>query len=179
MVRLKRSTKDFCLPKQMQSLPAIKTSFNEPPLTLKRRMFSALCCSGIILEKYTNFCHQELISKKYPEILEYLNERKIKGEKAKWGEELFNGVLEHLEEIDEVIKNHLSKEWDFDRLDNVDKAILRLGVYEELFTDLPYQVVINEAIEIAKLLSSESSTRFINGMLDKIAKEKNETMHSS
>jgi N utilization substance protein B len=110
---------------------------------------------------------------------EYLNERKIKGEKAKWGEELFNGVLEHLEEIDEVIKNHLSKEWDFDRLDNVDKAILRLGVYEELFTDLPYQVVINEAIEIAKLLSSENSTRFINGMLDKIAKEKNETMHSS
>jgi N utilization substance protein B len=110
---------------------------------------------------------------------EYLNERKIKGKKAKWGEELFNGVLEHLEEIDEVIKNHLSKEWDFDRLDNVDKAILRLGVYEELFTDLPYQVVINEAIEIAKLLSSESSTRFINGMLDKIAKEKNETMHSS
>ena len=110
---------------------------------------------------------------------EYLNERKIKGEKAKWGEELFNGVLEHLEEIDEVIINHLSKEWDFDRLDNVDKAILRLGVYEELFTDLPYQVVINEAIEIAKLLSSENSTRFINGMLDKIAKEKNETMHSS
>jgi N utilization substance protein B len=113
------------------------------------------------------------------QISEYLEERKIKGTKAKWGEELFGGVLEHLEKIDEVIKNHLSKEWDFDRLDNVDRAILRLGVYEELFTDLPYQVVINEAVEIAKLLSNENSTKFINGMLDKIAKEKNETVHSS
>jgi N utilization substance protein B len=52
-------------------------------------------------------------------------------------------------------------------------------VYEELFTDLPYQVVINESVEIAKLLSSENSTRFVNGMLDKIAKEKDETVHSS
>jgi N utilization substance protein B len=109
----------------------------------------------------------------------YLEERKIKGAKAEFGINLFNGVLENLEKIDEIIKNHLSKEWDFDRLDNVDKAILRLGVYEELFTDLPYQVVINESVEIAKLLSSENSTRFVNGMLDKIAKDKNETMCSS
>jgi len=103
---------------------------------------------------------------------EYLEERKIKGAKAEFGLSLFNGVLEYLPQIDETIKNHLSKEWDFDRLDNVDKAILRLGVYEILFTELAYQVVINEAVEIAKLLSSENSTRFVNGMLDKIAKEK-------
>jgi N utilization substance protein B len=109
----------------------------------------------------------------------YLDERKIKGLKAEFGIDLFEGVLENLEKIDETIKNHLSKEWDFDRLDKVDKAILRLGVYEELFTDLPYQVVINESVEIAKLLSSENSTRFVNGMLDKIAKEKDETVHSS
>ena len=109
----------------------------------------------------------------------YLDERKIKGLKAEFGIDLFKGVLENLEKIDETIKNHLSKEWDFDRLDKVDKAILRLGVYEELFTDLPYQVVINESVEIAKLLSSENSTRFVNGMLDKIAKEKDETVHSS
>ena len=109
----------------------------------------------------------------------YLDERKIKGLKAEFGIDLFEGVLENLEKIDETIKNHLSKEWDFDRLDKIDKAILRLGVYEELFTDLPYQVVINESVEIAKLLSSENSTRFVNGMLDKIAKEKDETVHSS
>jgi N utilization substance protein B len=103
---------------------------------------------------------------------EYLNERKIKGAKGKFADTLFKGVLENLDKIDEVIKAHLSKDWDFSRLDKVDKAILRLAVYEILFTDLAYQVVINEAVEIAKLLSSENSTRFINGMLDKIAKEK-------
>ena len=104
---------------------------------------------------------------------EYLAERKIKGQKAEFAINLFNGVLDNLEKIDEMINSHLSKDWDFDRLDNVDKAILRLGVYEILFTDLAYQVVINESIEIAKLLSSENSTRFINGILDKIAKDKN------
>jgi len=103
---------------------------------------------------------------------EYLDERKIKGAKHEFADTLFKGVLDNLDKIDEAIKNHLSKEWDFDRLDNVDKAILRLGVYEILFTDLAYQVVINESVEIAKLLSSENSTRFINGMLDRIAKEK-------
>jgi len=103
---------------------------------------------------------------------EYLEERKIKGGKAEFSMSLFSGVLENLEKIDELIVNHLSKEWEFDRLDNVDKAILRLGIYEIIFTDLAYQVVINESIEIAKLLSTSNSTRFINGMLDKIAKEK-------
>jgi len=104
---------------------------------------------------------------------EYLFERKIKGQKAEFALELFNGVLNNLEKIDEAINKHLSKDWEFDRLDNVDKAILRLGVYEILFTDLAYQVVINESIEIAKLLSSENATKFINGILDRIAKDRN------
>ena len=104
---------------------------------------------------------------------EYLDERKIKGQKADFALDLFNGVTQNLEKIDEAINTHLSKDWEFDRLDNVDKAILRLGVYEILFTDLPYQVAINEAVEIAKLLSTSNSTRFINGVLDRIAKDKN------
>ena len=102
---------------------------------------------------------------------EYLDKRKIKGAKHEFADSLFKGVLENLDKIDEAIKSHLNKGWDFDRLDNVDKAILRLGVYEILFTDLAYQVIINESVEIAKLLSTENSTRFINSMLDKIAKE--------
>jgi len=104
---------------------------------------------------------------------EYLDERKIKGQKAEFALNLFNGVMQNLEKIDEAINTHLSKDWEFDRLDNVDKAILRLGIYEILFTDLPYQVAINEAVEIAKILSTSNSTRFINGVLDRIAKDKN------
>ncbi|RUM56935.1 MAG: transcription antitermination factor NusB [Nautilia sp.] len=102
---------------------------------------------------------------------EYLLERKIKSTKAEFAKSLFNGVLQNLETIDKVIKEHLNKDWPFERLDNVDKAILRLGVYEILFTDLAYQVIINEAVEIAKLLSNDKSMRFVNGMLDRIAKE--------
>jgi len=104
---------------------------------------------------------------------EYLEERKIKGQKAEFALSLLNGVIKHLDKIDEVITKHISKDWEFDRLDSVDKAILRLSVYEILFTDLPYQVAINEAVEIAKLLSTSNSTKFINGVLDRIAKDKN------
>ena len=103
---------------------------------------------------------------------DYLDGRKIKGAKAEFAQQLFQGVLNNLETIDETIKKHLSKGWEFSRVDNVDKQILRLGVYEILFTPLAYQVVINESIEIAKLLSSENSTKFINGILDRVAKEK-------
>ncbi len=107
---------------------------------------------------------------------EYLMDRKIKGNKAEFAKELFNGVLENLEKIDNTIKSHLV-DWDFNRLDNVDKAILRLGIYEELFTELPFQVVINECVEISKLLSEDKSKKFINGILDKIAKEKAENQN--
>ena len=103
---------------------------------------------------------------------EYLNERKIKGEKAQFAKELFLGTIKNLEQIDNIIKSHLV-DWSFDRLDKVDKAILRLGVYEILYTDTPFQIVINEAIEIAKNLSENNSKKFINGILDKVAKEKN------
>ena len=103
---------------------------------------------------------------------DYLNERKIKGAKAEFAQQLFQGVLNNLEIIDEKIKQHLSEEWDFSRLDKVDKQILRLGIFEILFTPLPFQIVINESVEIAKLLSSSNSTKFINRILDTVAKEK-------
>jgi len=116
---------------------------------------------------------------------DYLEERRIKGQKAEFAKFLFNGVIENLEKIDTIIREHLTKEWELERLDNIDKQILRLGVYEIIFTDLPYQVVINEAVEIAKLLSTLNATKFVNGMLDNIAKEydekakQNETLHRS
>ncbi len=102
---------------------------------------------------------------------EILKDKKIKQKKAEFAKELLKGVIEHLDEIDEIIKNHLI-DWDFDRLDKVDKQILRVAVYEIKFTDTPYQIVINEAIKIAKNFSEDKAKSFINGILDKIAKEK-------
>jgi len=101
---------------------------------------------------------------------ELLKEKKIKGSKAEFAKNLLNGVLEHLDEIDKIIKDHLI-DWSFDRLDKVDKQILRLGVYELKYTDTPYQIIIDEAVKIAKNFSEDKAKSFINGILDRVAKE--------
>ena len=100
---------------------------------------------------------------------ELLEEKKIRHKQREFALGLYNGVLDHLPEVDEAIRSHL-KDWDFDRLDHVDKSILRLGAYELLFTDLDRAVVINEAVELAKELGSDQSPKFVNGVLDAIEK---------
>ncbi len=100
---------------------------------------------------------------------ELLEEKKIRHKQREFALGLYNGVLEHLDEIDDQIRAHL-KDWDFDRLDHVDKSILRLGTYELLHTDLDRAVIINEAVELAKELGSDQSPKFVNGVLDAIEK---------
>ncbi|TLD83251.1 transcription antitermination factor NusB [Helicobacter sp. MIT 11-5569] len=102
-------------------------------------------------------------------IEEILSEQKIKNAQSEFAKALFNGVLEHLEEIDLRIK-HQIKNWDFERIGDMERAILRLGVYEILFSKTDKAIVINEALEITKNFSNEASTKFINGILDGIAK---------
>lgn len=83
---------------------------------------------------------------------------------------LLDGTLESLDPIDEAIRGHV-EHWDLDRIARVDLAILRLGVYSLLFrSDIPSHVAIDEAIELAKSLSSDASYRFINGVLDSVRK---------
>ncbi len=100
-----------------------------------------------------------------------LEEKKIRNKQKDFALTLFDGVMEHLEAIDTAIVKHL-KEWDFDRLGSIERATLRLGAYEALYSDLDSAVVINEAIEVAKAFGTEQSPKFINGVLDAIAKEK-------
>ena len=86
-------------------------------------------------------------------------------------ERLVNGTMARLDEIDRLIKNNLEK-WSFDRIANVERAILRLAVYELKYEDeIPKSVTINEAIELAKTFGSEESSRFINGVLSKIMED--------
>jgi len=101
---------------------------------------------------------------------EILKDKKVKGSKAEFARKLLKGVLEHIDKIDEIIKDHLI-DWSFDRLDKVDKQILRLGIYEILYTDTPYQIAIDEAVKIAKNFSEDKAKSFINGILDRVAKE--------
>jgi transcription antitermination protein NusB len=83
---------------------------------------------------------------------------------------MISGVLDNKDEIDKIITKNLIK-WDFNRLARVDLAILRISVYSLIFQkDIPSRVVINEAIEIAKEFAATDSYKFINGVLDGIAK---------
>jgi transcription antitermination protein NusB len=85
------------------------------------------------------------------------------------------GTLENADAIDAKIRKHLSH-WPFERLKKVDLAILRMGTYCLMFqNDIPPQITIDEAIEIAKEYGSEDSYKFINGVLDGIHKDYDKT----
>jgi N utilization substance protein B len=87
----------------------------------------------------------------------------------KFAEELVNGTLNHLEEIDRILQE-AAEHWKMERMAAVDRNILRCAVYEIIYrSDIPAAVTINEALEIAKKYSSLESASFINGLLDKIA----------
>jgi N utilization substance protein B len=93
------------------------------------------------------------------------------GEAETFARLLIQGTVERLAEIDECIKGHL-QHWDFDRLARVDLAILRISLYSILFQkDIPATVTIDEAIHIAKEFGSDDSFKFINGILDAVAKK--------
>ena len=81
------------------------------------------------------------------------------------------GIISNITKIDELIIT-AAKNWTICRMALVDRNIIRLAVYEMLFDEeIPAKVSINEAIEIAKLFSDKDSTRFINGVLDRIKKD--------
>jgi N utilization substance protein B len=82
---------------------------------------------------------------------------------------LVDGVASHRARIDEILAEH-SEGWPLHRMPAVDRAVLRLGLYELLWsTDVPPAVVIDEAVELAKSLSTDDSPRFVNGVLGRIA----------
>lgn len=82
---------------------------------------------------------------------------------------LISGTIENIEEIDSVIKKHLSAKWSFDRISKVDLAVLRVSVYPLLYQkDMPASIIIDEAIDISKEFGSDDSFKFINGVLDSV-----------
>ncbi len=82
------------------------------------------------------------------------------------------GVQENIEEIDEIIKSHLSKKWRLERINKVSASILRLAVYEMKYVDdIPSNVSINEAVELSKKFSVDDEYKFVNGVLGAIEKD--------
>lgn len=112
--------------------------------------------------------HQEEFEK---HALDYLDKELISEGDKVYSKNFIVGFLKELEIIDSKIEENL-KGWTLDRLSKIDLAILRLSSYEIIFLDdIPNNVSINEAVELAKIYSDEDSRKFINGLLDSISQK--------
>jgi N utilization substance protein B len=84
---------------------------------------------------------------------------------------LVEGVMVHREELDGVIRKS-AEHWSLERMPVVDRNVLRIGIYELIYTDVPSGVIVDQAVTLAKLLSTEDSGRFVNGLLGRVARER-------
>jgi N utilization substance protein B len=100
---------------------------------------------------------------------EILEEKKIRNRQKEFAIELYRGISDNIDNIDKAINRYL-KEWELEKIGAIERALLRLGAYELLYTKLDSAVIINEAIELAKKLGNETSSKFVNGVLDSIKK---------
>lgn len=86
--------------------------------------------------------------------------------------QLVTGVYENKQKLDDTLSSRLKAGWSLERLSHIDRSILRLGLFEiQYHEETPGRVAVNEAIELAKEFSDESSVRFINGVLTHFVKE--------
>ncbi|HAH32107.1 MAG TPA: transcription antitermination factor NusB [Elusimicrobia bacterium] len=97
----------------------------------------------------------------------------LEGKTFDFYKELFSATIANLEKIDSIIRS-TSTNWDLARMSSTDRSILRMAVCEMMvLADAPAPVVIDEAIELAKKYSTENSGKFVNGVLDSVAKNNN------
>jgi len=91
-----------------------------------------------------------------------------------YGKTLIDATESHLAEIDEILDEYLKSTWKIDRIPKVEKSILRMAICELLFMKekVPFEVVINEAIELTKKFGDEDGKNYVNGILNKIVKDR-------
>ncbi len=83
------------------------------------------------------------------------------------------GLWENREEINALIEANLKENWSLSRVSKINLSLIKIAIYEMLYTDLPYKVAINEVVELAKKYSDESAPVFVNGILASVVKTKN------
>lgn len=102
----------------------------------------------------------------------FLENHEITEEKVKkYVEDVVYGIEENKKDILEKINSELSEKWELSRLSKISIAILKIAVYEMLYKEVPYKVVINEAVELAKNYGDDNAPSFINGVLASIVKK--------
>lgn len=102
----------------------------------------------------------------------FIEENNLGEEEAEYIKNIFYGIKENKEEIDKLISSNLKEKWSMDRISKIDLSILKLAIFELVYSKLPYKVAINEAVELAKKYGEDSSKSFVNGVLASIVKEK-------
>ncbi|MEF3075315.1 transcription antitermination factor NusB [Methylobacter sp. Wu1] len=101
---------------------------------------------------------------------QFLEEERLKNAQKSYFTELFFGVPKNLTVIDQALSEFVDRP--VDKIDPVERAILRIGAYELMFRlDMPYRVVLNEGINLAKDFGADGSHRYVNGILDKVAQK--------
>lgn len=101
----------------------------------------------------------------------YFESNEIDDEKTKeYVKDVWLGVKNNQEEITEKITINLKTNWKLDRISKIDTALLKLAIYEMLYKKIPFKVVINEAVELAKKYGEDNSPSFVNGILASIVK---------
>lgn len=98
-----------------------------------------------------------------------LNDEKVKNQIK----EDVNSIIKNKDELLEQISNNLKSDWKLERISKVNIALLKLAIYEMLYKRIPYKVVINEVVELAKKYGEDASSSFINGVLATVVKENN------
>ena len=102
---------------------------------------------------------------------QFLEEERLKDAQKSYFVELFYGVPKNLDEIDQALSEFVDRP--VDTIDPDERAILRIGVYELLYRlNMPYKVVLNEGINLAKDFGADGSHKYVNGILDKVAQQK-------
>lgn len=116
---------------------------------------------------------QKLKKYEYEEQIKlFLEANEIEDKKVeKYIKDAVYGIESNRKEIINQIKDELSEKWDISRLSKISLTILKLAVYEMLYAKVPYKVVINEAVELAKKYGDDSTPAFVNGILASVVKK--------
>lgn len=103
----------------------------------------------------------------------FIENKEIEEEEAKaYIKDITYGHIQNKEAIQKLITQNLKTDWSIERISKVNLSILELAIYELLYKNLPYKIVINEAVELAKTYGDDNSKSFVNGVMASIVKEK-------
>ena len=102
----------------------------------------------------------------------YLENAEISDENTKkYMSAIVEGIESNIKDIENKISENLKKDWKIERISKINLVLLKLAIYEILYTETPFKVVINEAVELAKKYGDDTSPNFVNGILASIVKE--------